>query len=303
MTVSAKTRVWVVGAIAWDTVLHLDTFPQRGGFTRGRRKTERPGGSAGNVAQALATAGVEVGFVTALGRDERGELLHRTLRDSELAHLHIEWIDGESNHVLVIVHDEGDRTILGLSEDHVDAIHLDTVPLAPGDIVVFVVWDKRYQDDLRLANAAGCTTVVGLGALEDAHVAHADIAFGSHVDISSGTTPQAALNRFGRIVMTSGADGARQYDPGSEKWQPAIGADVIDTTGAGDAFLAGYLAAYAHGLTDGTAALEAGARWAAAMVAVEASVPPPFDTVPGGQDLLTGPASAAEMAQAAISAR
>jgi len=58
--------------------------------------------------------------------------------------------------------------------------------------------------------------------------------------------------------------------------QPAFPADVVDTTGAGDAFLAGYLARYARGLTGGAEALEAGARWAARTVAVESSVPPPW---------------------------
>lgn len=286
MTQLANKRVWVVGGIAWDTVLHLDTFPEPGGFTRGQRKTERPGGSAGNVAQALATAGVEVGFVTALGRDQRGKVLQQTLQDSQLAHLHIGWVDGESDHVLVIVHDRGDRTILGLSGDDADAIRLDGVPLADGDVVVFVVWDERYRDDLLIATAAGCITVVGLGALEDPEVRYADIAFGSHVDVRPGTRPESELGRFGRIVMTSGADGARQYTPEGNLWQPAFTADVVDTTGAGDAFLAGYLAAYAHGLDDGVAALEAGARWAAAMVSVEASIPPVWDDVEGGVELL-----------------
>jgi sugar/nucleoside kinase (ribokinase family) len=289
VTPPTRTRVWVVGAIAWDTVVHLDTYPKPGGFTRGRRKIERPGGSAGNVAQALATAGVETGFVTSLGRDERGAALQRTLEESSLEHVHIGWVDGESEHVLVIVHDQGDRTILGLTADHPEAIRLHDVPLVAGDIVVFVVWDERYREDLRIATEAGCVTVVGLAALEDAAVRHADIAFGSRVDIHPDTDPRAALDRFDRIVMTSGAQGARQYTGDGVLTRPAEPAQVVDTTGAGDAFLAGYLAAYAHGFTDGSLALRAGARWAAAMVSVEASIPPAWPSVAGAAELLPPP--------------
>lgn len=279
MTGRPKPRLWFVGAMAWDTVLHVAKFPLPGGFTPKVRRLERPGGSAANVAQAVATAGLDAGFVTVLGNDELGATLHSTLQASDLEHLHIRWINGETNHVLVLVDSEGDRTIIGLAGDELDAIHLDGVPLQPGDIVVFVVWDESFRADLQLATEAGCVTVVGLGALEDDSVTHADIAFGSHVDVRPGTDPSAHLQRFSRIVMTNGADGARQYTKDRVIHQPAYPTDVVDTTGAGDAFLAGYIATYAHGLTDGEAALEAGARWAAVMVATEASIPPPWNTM------------------------
>jgi len=281
-----RRRIWVVGAIAWDTVLHVTAYPAPGSYTKGSRRRERPGGSAANVAQAVATAGLEVGFVTVLGRDDRGAVLHETLRQSDLEHLHIRWVEGETNHVLVMVDDDGDRTIVGLAGDGLDTIHLDDVPLAAGDIVVFVVWDESLRGDLEIAAAAGCVTVVGLGALEDPQVAHAHIAFGSHVDISAGTDPRRHLHRFDRIVRTSGADGAWQYTADGVLHQPALLTEVVDTTGAGDAFLAGYLSVYAHGLTDGRAALEAGARWAALMVQLEASIPPPWHTVDGVAALL-----------------
>lgn len=287
MSLRARQRVWVVGAIAWDTVIHLDTYPTPGGFTRAERKIERPGGSAANVAQALATAEVEVGFITVLGRDDRGQRLHRTLSDSDVAHLEIRWIDGESEHVVVLVHDHGDRTILGLTPDRAAEIDLSDVPLRPEDLVAFVVWDPGYRGALGLAQAAGCTTLVGLGAVEDPRVAHADIAFGSHADVRPDTDLDAALHRFPRIVMTHGADGARQLEADRVLTQAAASANVIDTTGAGDAFLAGYLAAYARGMTDGRAGLEAGARWAGAMVEIESSIPPAWDSVAGLPGVLT----------------
>jgi ribokinase len=274
-------RLWVVGVMAWDTVLHVDSFPVPGGFTPKLRRLERAGGSAANVAQAVATADLETGFVTVLGRDAVGAQLHQTLRTSELSHLHIRWVDGESNHSLVLVDREGDRTVIALAGDELDSIHLDEVPLDAGDIVVFVVWDTSFLPDLERAIAAGCTTIVGLGALLDDRVRHADIAFGSHVDVPPGTHPSDHLYRFDRIVMTNGADGARQYSAEGVIHQPAYPAEVVDTTGAGDAFLAGYLATYAHGLRGGEEALRNGARWASVMVSMRASVPPPWRTVSG----------------------
>ncbi|MBC7761341.1 MAG: hypothetical protein H7201_05995 [Candidatus Saccharibacteria bacterium] len=277
-------RVWVVGGMAWDTVLHLDALPAPGGYARVRKRFERPGGTAANVAQAVASAGVETGFVSSLGNDERGALLLQTLEASHLAHLAISRYEGESEHVLVLVQDDGDRTIIGLAGG--GEIHLASVSLDPSDIVVFVAWDQRFGHDLRLANDVGCTTIVGLGALGDPDVDSASIAFGSRSDAAPEVFPIEHLDRFERIVVTNAAEGATQYEATATLYQPAFGATVVDTTGAGDAFLAGYLALYAHGLTDGAAALEAGARWAAAMVSINASVPPDFATVDGASCLL-----------------
>lgn len=281
MSESSLPRVWVVGAIAWDTVLHVAEFPVPGSFTPKIRRLERPGGSAANVAQAVATSGLESGFVTVLGRDDIGTSLHRTLQESELDHLHIRWVDEESIHVLVLVDGDGDRSIIALAGDGTDSIHLDDVPLRQGDIVVFVVWDESFRADLQRATDLGCVTVVGLAAINDPTVTRADIAFGSHVDIPKTTDPGQHLDRFDRIVMTSGEEGGKQYTQQGVIHQPAFAAAVIDTTGAGDAFLAGYLSVYARGLRDGRLALEAGARWAAAMVGIEASIPPPWESVEG----------------------
>jgi sugar/nucleoside kinase (ribokinase family) len=275
---SAARRVWVVGPIAWDTVVYVDRYPTRGRFTQGRTKIERPGGSAGNVAQALATAGIETGFVTTIGDDVIGQQLQTTLASSRIAHLVVSRTPGESSHVLVLVDDGGERTILGLSPGTMRHITPRDAPLEPGDIVVFVVWDDHFLADLDRARTRGCTTVVGLGALDNPAVT-ADIAFGSRADLLGEVDPAHHLTRFGRIVVTSGPEGALQTDVNGELRQSAIPTAVVDTTGAGDAFLAGYLAMYARGFVDGVRALDAGARWAAVTVSHEGSIPPDWSQV------------------------
>ena len=87
MTGSPSRRVWIVGPVAWDTVGYLPSLPAAGAYTLSRRTIERPGGTAGNVAQALATTGIETGFVTGLGDDEYGDRLRQALLDSGVRHL------------------------------------------------------------------------------------------------------------------------------------------------------------------------------------------------------------------------
>ena len=275
---SDARRVWIVGPIAWDTVVYVDRYPVRGRFTQCRSTIERPGGSAGNVAKALATTGIETGFVTTIGDDAIGQRLQSSLAASSIAHVVVTRTPGESDHVLVMVEADGERTIVGLSPRTMRHITAREAPFEPGDIVVFVVWDDHFLTDLAQARTRGCTTVVGLGALDNPAVT-ADIAFGSASDAIGEVDPAHHLARFGRIVITAGPEGALQLDGNGELRQPAIPTTVVDTTGAGDAFLAGYLAMYARGFMDGPRALDAGARWAALTVSREGSIPPDWNQV------------------------
>jgi ribokinase len=274
----AERRVVVVGPIAWDTVLHTAGYPRKGQYTQCLRHIERPGGSSGNVAQALATTGTPTIFVTALGRDDIGERLKATLDASPLAGTVITWTGTPSNHVLVLVDDSGDRTILGITPSNVPLITLRSTELCATDIVVFPNWSDHFLPDLDRARSQGCTTIVGLGAI-DCPDASADIAFGSRADLSHEPELETYLHRFSSIVMTAGALGAEALGADSRHHQPAIQRTVVDTTGAGDAFLAGYLAVFAKRPDAVAEALLAGAQWAAEMITREASIPPPWDEV------------------------
>ena len=62
-----------------------------------------------------------------------------------------------------------------------------------------------------------------------------------------------------RVVVKDGADGGWSVDRDGESHSaPGLTIDVVDTTGAGDSFDAGYLAAIAHGVRDEPTRL----RWA-----------------------------------------
>ena len=275
-------RVWIVGPVAWDTVLYIDDYPPVGGYAPGKELIERPGGSAGNVALGLCTSGVETGFVTYLGNDAHGEALERVLRHSEIRHLEIARVQGPSSHVLVVVDGKGNRTIFELNRSHLHEVSLEGVPLEADDIVCFVFWRPHFRESLRLARDAGCTTILGVEALDDEAVEFADVIIGSAEGQAQGRDFSALLHRFPKIVLTQGEQGAICISAAGTAHQPAFPAEVLDTTGAGDAFLAGFLMAYARGLTEGTRALEAGARWAALMVTRPTSIPPPWREVQWG---------------------
>ena len=271
-------KVWVQGPIALDTVVYLSNFPTPGSFMNSIRTEERTGGTSANVALGLCTASIETGFVSYLGHDEIGKQLLKVLEQSQIKDLIITHFDDKTNHTLVLVDEKSERTIISMTTPHLRELRMDNVPFRAGEIVAFVLWREEFLADLQRAQAAGCFTVVGAGALADSSVTRADLAIGSRNDFPVEINPLDHLDRFASIVLTEGMQGAVLYSGGNEIRQPAFKVEVKDTTGAGDAFIAGYLAGIAHELST-TQSLEIAAKWAASAVQSESSVPPAFEVV------------------------
>ena len=242
-------KVWVQGPIALDTVVYVSEFPTPGSFVNSLRTEERTGGTAANVALGLCTAAVDTGFVSYLGNDEIGKQLLRVLEHSAIKDLVITQIDDKTNHALVLVDEKSERTIISMTTPH-----------------------------LRELQAAGCFSVVGASALADPSVTHADLLIGSRNDFSSDLNPLDHLGRFTTIVLTDGSNGSVAYSGSGEIKQSAFEVEVKDTTGAGDAFIAGYLAGVAHELNPAQC-LEIAGKWAASAVQVNTSIPPAFEVV------------------------
>jgi 1-phosphofructokinase len=90
---------------------------------------------------------------------------------------------------------------------------------------------------------------------------------------------QALRERGFRSVLASlGADGALLVTREGTFHAPAVDVDVVDTVGAGDALLSGFLAGLARGETDATA-LQTGLTVAARVVSVSGTSVPDFDGV------------------------
>jgi len=271
-------RVWVQGPIAIDTVVYVDKFPTPGTFMNSTRTEERTGGTSANVALGLCTTGVETNFVGYLGNDDNGKKLREVLDKSEIKHSIITEIDGPTSNALILIDDKAERTIISMTKPYLRELRMDNVPFSEGDVVAIILWREEFLNDLLRAESSGCLTVVGAAALVDANVSHAHLAIGSVSDIPSGVNPGDHLDRFDEIVLTDGLNGARYYSKKQKLQQSALKVDAIDVTGAGDAFISGYLAALANELNPSQCLLIA-TQWAASSVQINSSIPPAFDLV------------------------
>jgi sugar/nucleoside kinase (ribokinase family) len=188
--------------------------------------------------------------------------------------------DGHTSEVVILVEPSGERAICGIWPDLLHTVPVPVEHVAPGDVVYFAAWHEEFVPAMtQLTNSGTFVATVPpptLGPLLP--VAYL---IGSQ-DQYDGQDPRLAVRgkegAIRAVVVTRGADGLAIYDRDSSTAYPAHQIAAVDTTGAGDAFAAGFLYRIAAGASVGDA-VAAGTAWAAATVMSPASVPPTWHDV------------------------
>jgi sugar/nucleoside kinase (ribokinase family) len=277
-------RVVVLGDVMCDVVAWHDR-PIAPGSDTPARVVMRPGGSGASVAAWLAHAGVPVALIGRAGRDAAAEIALRGLEGVDVRVAR----DGErpTGTCVVVVAPGGERTMLpdagandGLSPDDLP----DDLFAGPGVLHVAGYMLLRPGSRpaalaaLERARAAGMRISVDPSSAAPLRADPAFLDRARPVDLLlPNALEHAALPRLDgvrEVVVTCGADGARWTDGVARAHVPAVPlGDVRDTTGAGDAFAAGFLSAWPG---PPEAALAAGVRLAAEAIALEGARPGPM---------------------------
>lgn len=266
-------RIWIAGPIAWDSVLYVNNLPEVGGFTHAKKHQERPGGQALNISVALRESGFDTGLVGYVGDDVYGEKLIN-YANSKLSKLAIKKLPHPTPHVVVIVDVNGERTMVGMEKSHFGEIALNLFDINAEDIVVWPIWREAFSSDLKAVQDKGCRTIVGLGALNNG--ISADIAIGSAWELPESFKAEKYLSNFQRIIITNNKEGAVEYSQHGSIQKPANIKDVVDTTGAGDAFLCGIIKGLVENLSN-EESMEIASKWSALAISTESSIPPKWN--------------------------
>ena len=269
-------KIWVHGPSAWDTVVEVPKYPQPGDFVRAVSKSERVGGSGLNVATALASTEKEIAFITYLGQDNYGIEIKSFLKSQNFSELIIRDLNSPTLHALIIKDQSAERTIIALEQTAMGKLDLTEAEPASGDLFIFTIWRPEYKLLLSKLRRLGAIVIVGAAALEDSEV-FADYLIGSKADFME-TSFHGVYQRFRKLVLTDGANGATLYSASGECHQPSLAKEVLDTVGAGDSFLAGFAYALACGLSDQDSLFLASA-WAACALQSDTSLPPSWKQV------------------------
>ena len=258
----------VLGDLVLDIVVTSDAHRARGSDVAGTVRFRR-GGSAANTARAFAVLGGRATFIGAVGRDAWAERLARSLRvdgvrvrtiavDEPTARL-VAFVDADGERSFVTDRGAADRLsasdvdarwFRGVDALHAPAYSLFTRPLADAaDHAAALARERGALVSVDLASRAPLlamgrrrarTAIVALEpAIVFANVDEASALFRRRPEERLLELAPVAVVKEGalgcRVLARTGAGGMRRIDVDAE---PLAG---TDTTGAGDAFDAGFL--------------------------------------------------------------
>ena len=287
------TWLLVIGDVMVDVVVSHEG-PVAPGSDTPARIAMRGGGSGANTACWLASTGRGVMLGASLGNDVVGRQAVDDLHAAGLSTALVIHRDRPTGTCVVLVDGTGERTMFpdrGANDapEHsiADALHDDPDPevdepppswfhlsgytlLGEGSRVVALdaIDTARRIGVPTSVDAASTAPLLAVGAdVFLGWIDGIDVLFANEDEVEALGGPEHVLDHVGALVTKRGAAGASWTDGTATHEVPAVPAEVVDTTGAGDAFAAGYLDAWLAG-PDPAAALAAGCALAAVAVTV-----------------------------------
>jgi len=210
-----------------------------------------PGGNPVNFAVYLRRVGAEASFIGAVGSDEDGLLVRDALAGKGVDVSHVQVLEGPTPTTTVTM-EQGNRVFTSYEPGVMEDYHLrprDLDFIARHDLAVTALWG-RCEGDLAAIRARGVPVAFDCADLPEdpaalAALPNVDIAF-----FSDDGTPVEALMEKARaiaamgpttVVVMRGSKGSMVFDGQTFYLQEAVDCPVVDTLGAGDSYIAGFL--------------------------------------------------------------
>ncbi len=256
------------GALNLDIILKVERIPNPGEESFVIDIEYHPGGSAANTIAGLATMGVECAFIGKVGDDNYGKILLKDFekRGVELSGVKIE--KGRSGVAMIFVDRSGERAILvdpGVNDtikyDEVKREIVENAKIIHLTSFICKNSEDSFKSQKRIAKEVEIVSFDpgmpyinrGLEEIEEIisnttifmpNKQEIEMLIGERYDVASREVARLGVEI---VVVKLGENGCYILKGNEEFRVQPFNTKVVDTTGAGDAFNAGFLYAWYHG--------------------------------------------------------
>ena len=256
MTKPPKVDLVGVGLNATDTLISVPVFPVRGSKSEFHSSNILPGGQVATAVAACQHWGMTTRYVGILGDDSAGDLHKEAFRQAGVETQIVTVPGGASPQSLILVDGGGERTVLQHRDERVvlKPEHLDRAWVENARALHVDGFDTEAATTAAAwARAAGIPVIADLDDLYrgiDDLLQQVDYLIVSR-DIPGRLTGESDLELALKLMQrrypcrlaaaTLGEDGVLSWDGKQLRHSPAFAVSVLDTTGAGDIFHAGFI--------------------------------------------------------------
>ncbi len=250
-----------VGALNLDSLYRVPRFAGPGEEIRVLSHTTAPGGSAANTVAAMARLGVKTGFIGTVGNDATGDYILNDLRKEGVDTRGIISAGKSTGEVIALVDKKGERMLYAFPGVN-DSLRINEAAMRYARKAKFLhlssfVGEASYSAQKELLTRLEGTKVSfspgmlyarkGLKSLGPI-IGLSEVAFMNREElrIMTGAEPAGGASKLldlgARIIaVTLGEKGCYIKSCDEEKTVKGYPTKAVDTTGAGDAFAAGFI--------------------------------------------------------------
>lgn len=258
-----QPKVTVLGSANIDLVIRTQRLPNKGETLIGDAFDIFTGGKGFNQATACSRLGAHVTFIGRIGDDPFANILRTAIESEKINTQHVKTdADSGTGIATIVVQPDGDNNIIVVPRANMQITPTDIdeaeESIANADVLMLQLETPIDASERAAEIARANDTIVMLDPapvrpLPSILLEKVDILKPNRTEASelSGhviTTPESAITAakalqtqlakdgLSAVVLTLGEDGLILCTETQARYVPAIETDVVDTTGAGDAF-------------------------------------------------------------------